>query len=58
MVMSVMERRDGLRAWIAERLLHVAATVDRSPSLRIDPAVNPFLDDRLRVENCRASRRT
>lgn len=51
LVMSVMERRPGLRAWIAERVLHVAGTVDRSLSLRIDPAANPFLDARLRVEN-------
>ena len=50
-VMSVMERRPGLRAWIAERVLDVAGTVDRSPSLRIDPTANPFLDERLKVEN-------
>ena len=50
-VMSVMERRPGLRAWIAERVLDVAGTVDRAPSLRIDPSANPMLDARLRVEN-------
>ena len=50
-VMSVMERQDGLRAWIAERLVDIAGTVDRSLSLHIDATTNPFLDDRLQVEN-------
>ncbi len=56
-VMSVMERRAGLRAWIAERVLDVAGTLDRSLRLRIDPAANPFLDERLRVENLPAEPR-
>ena len=56
-VMSVMERRAGLRAWIAERVLDVAGTVDRALPLRIDPAANPFLDERLRVENLPAGPR-
>ena len=50
-VMSVMERRPGLREWIAERVLDVAGTLDRSLTLGIDPTANPFLDERLRVEN-------
>ncbi len=50
-VMSVMEQRPGLRAWIAEQLVDIAGTVDRSLSLRIDPTANPFLDSRLKVEN-------
>ena len=49
--MSVMERRPGLREWIAERVLDVAGTLDRSLTLGIDPTANPFLDERLRVEN-------
>lgn len=49
-VMSVLERRAGLREWIAERVLDVAATVDRAPSLRIDPDADPFRDERLQVE--------
>ena len=50
-LLAVMDRRDGLREWIAERLVEIADTVDRAPSLRIDPTVNPFLDTRLKVEN-------
>ena len=50
-VMSVMERRDGLGAWIAERVMGIADSVDRSPQLRIDPMTNPFMDERLKVEN-------
>ena len=50
-LMSVMDRRDGLREWIAERVVDIAGTVDRAPALRIDPTTNPFLDDRLKTEN-------
>ena len=50
-LMSVMDRRDGLREWIAGRVVDIAGTVDRTPSLRIDPTTNPFLDERLKVEN-------
>ena len=50
-VMSVMERRDGLGTWIAERVIDIADSVDRSPQLRIDPMTNPFMDERLKVEN-------
>ena len=48
-LMSVMDQRDGLREWIAEKVIHIAETVDRHPALRIDPTTNPFLDDRLKV---------
>ena len=51
MLMSVMERQDGLREWMAHRVVDIAETVDRQPSLRIDPTTNPFLDDRLKVGN-------
>ena len=54
-VMSLLERRAGLGAWIAERVVDVAGTLDRAPVLRIDPAANPFLDERLRVENLPAA---
>ena len=50
-LMSVMEQRDGLRDWIAERVVCIAETVDRSLSLNIDPTTNPFLDERLKVDN-------
>ncbi|MEE3201796.1 MAG: hypothetical protein VX262_00710, partial [Acidobacteriota bacterium] len=50
-VMSVMEQREGLGTWIAERVLDIAASVDRAPVLRIDPTTNPFMDGRLKVEN-------
>ena len=50
-VMSVLEQREGLGAWIAERVLDIAGSVDRSPVLRIDPTTNPFLDERLKVQN-------
>ncbi len=49
-LMSVMDR-NGLGTWIAERVVDIAGTVDRTPSLRIDPSTNPFLDDRLKVGN-------
>ena len=50
-LLAVMDQRDGLREWIAHRLVEIAGTVDRKPSLAIDPATNPFLDERLKVEN-------
>ena len=51
LLMSVLDQRDGLREWVAGRVVDIAGRVDRTPSLRIDPAINPFLDDRLKVEN-------
>ena len=50
-LMSVMEQPGGLRQWIAERVLHIADTVERQPVLNIDPTSNPFLDSRLQVEH-------
>ncbi len=49
--LSVMERKAGLREWIAGRLVEIADTVEKKPALRIDPAKNPFQDQRLMVEN-------
>ena len=48
--MSVLDSRDGLGAWIAERVVNIAGSVARTPTLRIDATTNPFLDDRLKVE--------
>jgi len=50
-LLSVLDQRDGLREWTAQRLIDIAEAVDRKPSLKIDPTSNPFLDSRLRVEN-------
>jgi transketolase len=49
-LMSVLDSRDGLGAWIAERVVNIAGSVARTPTLRIDATTNPFLDDRLKVE--------
>jgi transketolase len=49
--MSVMDRKAGLRAWIADRLVGIAGTLDRKLHVGIDTTVDPFLDDRLRVAN-------
>ncbi len=50
-LLSVLDRREGLREWTAKRLIDIADSVNRNPSLRIDTATNPFLDSRLKVEN-------
>ena len=49
-LMDVLDSRDGLGAWIAERVVEIAGTVERTPTLRIDASTNPFFDERLRVE--------
>jgi transketolase len=53
-VMSVLER-NGLGDWLADRLAALGDTVkDGEPArvpIRIDVNTDPFLDDRLRVEN-------
>jgi transketolase len=49
-VMSVLEQ-DGLGDWLADRLVEIGETVDDQMPLRIDRSVDPFQDDRLRVEN-------
>ncbi len=49
--LSVLDRKPHLRAWIAERLVEIGSTLDRSFSLRIDTARDVFQDERLRVAN-------
>jgi transketolase len=49
--LGVMERRRGLREWIAERLVDIAGTVDEAPQLHFDVGRDPFQDDRLAVAN-------
>ena len=48
--MSVLEK-NGLGDWLADRLVELGDAVSDKPSLRIDVAKDPFLDDRLRVKN-------
>ena len=48
--MSALER-DGLGDWLADRLVEIGDSVDDDMPLRIDRAVDPFLDDRLKVKN-------
>lgn len=49
--LSVMDRVPGLREWIAERIVGIAGTLDRNPRVRFDAGRDPFLDERLAVEN-------
>jgi transketolase len=49
--LSVMDRQPGLRAWIADRLVDIAGHLDRHLHLGIDLSRDPFLDDRLQVNN-------
>ena len=48
--MSALER-DGLGDWLADRLVEIGDSVDDDLPLRIDRNVDPFLDDRLKVNN-------
>ena len=48
--MSALER-DGLGDWLADRLVEIGDSVDDDLPLRIDRDVDPFLDDRLKVNN-------
>ncbi len=48
--LSVMERRPGLGAWIADRLVGIAEGLDRELPVRIDTDADPFLDERLTPE--------
>ena len=50
-IMSVLEKKKGLRQWIAEQLLDSAGKLDRSMAVSIPTDVNPFGDRRLKVEN-------
>jgi transketolase len=49
--LSVMDSQPGLRAWIADRLVCIAGTVDRSLHVNIPTDSDPFLDERLQPEN-------
>ncbi len=49
--LSVMEKRKGLREWIARRLLEIASRLERTLHVTIPTGVDPFLDERLRPEN-------
>ena len=48
--MSVLDS-NGLGDWLADRLVEIGDSLNDSPSLRINTTVDPFQDDRLRVEN-------
>ena len=50
-IMSVMEKKAGLREWIAGQLLDSAEKLDRNMALSIPTDANPFDDPRLKVEN-------
>ena len=49
-VMSVLDR-NGLGDWLADRLVEIGDSVQDDLPLRVDINRDPFLDDRLRVEN-------
>ncbi len=49
-VMSVLER-EGLGEWLADRLLEIGDSVQNDLPLRVDVTRDPFLDNRLRVDN-------
>ncbi len=49
-VMSLLER-NGLGDWLADRLVALGESVPNNLPLRIDNKQDPFLDDRLRVQN-------
>ncbi len=48
--LSVLER-DGLGDWLADRLVEIGDSVSDDLPLRIDRSRDPFLDERLKVEN-------
>jgi transketolase len=48
--MSVLDR-NGLGAWLADRLVEIGDSIKDDFPLRIDVTRDPFLDDRLRVAN-------
>ena len=49
-VMSVLDQ-NGLGDWLADRLVAIADGVDDAMPLRIDRNIDPFLDERLAVDN-------
>lgn len=48
--LSVMDEKDGLGEWIADRLLTIGDGLNREMPLRIDRNEDPFLDERLTPE--------
>ena len=48
--MSVLDRK-GLGDWLADRLVQIGDSVQDDTKMRIDTTHDPFLDDRLRVQN-------
>lgn len=50
LAMSVLEK-NGLGAWLADRIAEIGDEVKDDFKLRIDVTKDPFLDDRLRVRN-------
>jgi transketolase len=49
--LSIMDKREGLRDWIARRLLDIAGGVQRELRVRIRTDYDPFTDDRLKPEH-------
>jgi transketolase len=49
-VMSVLDR-NGLGNWLADRLVTIGDSLQDDLPLRVNPKRDPFLDDRLRVQN-------
>lgn len=49
--LSVMDRRPGLRGWIADRVVDIAGRLDRTMHIGLDLQSDPFQDARLRVAN-------
>lgn len=48
--LSVMDRKEGLGTWIADRLADIGDGLDRSMSVKLDTSKDPFLDERLTPE--------
>jgi transketolase len=49
--LSVMDRKPGLRSWIANRVVDIARKLDRDLPVNIPTDTDPFLDERLLPEN-------
>jgi len=45
--LSVMDKKEGLRDWIAKRIVAIAGTLDRNLPVNIPTDEDPFLDERL-----------
>lgn len=48
--LSVMDGKEGLGTWIADRLVDIGDGLDRSMSVKFDTKKDPFLDERLTAE--------